>query len=314
MICAKLHGTVGKLKLDVNIEIPGRGVTSIYGRSAAGKTSFLRWVAGLEPCHKGYLCVNGSLWQDSDNKIFLPPHKRRVGYVFQEFSLFAHLNVAENIRLGENLRPSNAGAVFEEAANLLGLACLLKRFPQDLSGGEKQRVAMARALFMKPNVLLLDEPLASIDEQTKEEIFPYLEKIKKETDIPILFVSHNLPEIERFSDHFVELCAGLVVRSGSAKELLATFVKCSRSGSMAPPLFVVHQGPVSIETIKKLQSKGLKVVQVLVSGYLDAIGSKELYKSLLLNDIVFLIQNSVDGSANGSIDAQVLASIQEALA
>ncbi len=208
--------------LDVDLLIPGRGVTALFGDSGSGKTTCLRCVAGLERAQQGYLRVNGELWQDSATGFFLPTHKRALGYVFQEASLFAHLSVRRNLEFGFKRIGGAAQRVkLAQAVDLLGIEHLLERMPEHLSGGERQRIGIARALLTSPKLLLMDEPLAALDHKRKHEILPYLERLHDELDIPVLYVSHAPDEVARLADHLVLLDQGRALASGPVGELLA---------------------------------------------------------------------------------------------
>ncbi|WP_137817520.1 molybdenum ABC transporter ATP-binding protein [Pseudomonas sp. 2FG] len=208
--------------LDVDLQLPGRGVTALFGYSGSGKTTCLRCVAGLERPKDGYLRVNGELWQDSSKGHFLPPHKRALGYVFQEASLFEHLSVRRNLEYGlKRIASSERRVALDHAVELLGIEHLLERMPARLSGGERQRVGIARALLTSPKLLLMDEPLAALDLKRKGEILPYLERLHDELDIPILYVSHAPDEVARLADHLVLMDEGKVLASGPVGEILA---------------------------------------------------------------------------------------------
>jgi molybdate transport system ATP-binding protein len=214
------HG-FGGFTLDVAFDLPGRGVTAIFGVSGSGKTSLLRCIAGLERADSGRLMVNGELWQDDASGAFLPVHRRPLGFVFQDASLFAHLDVRRNLDYGRSRTPVAQRRVsLEQAVELLGIAPLMERRPDTLSGGERQRVAIARALATSPRLLLMDEPLAALDLQRKAEVLPYLEKLHAELDIPILYVSHAPDEVARLADHLLLLDAGRVTAAGPTRELL----------------------------------------------------------------------------------------------
>jgi len=211
----------GDFSLDVALDIPGRGVTAIFGASGSGKTSLLRSIAGLEREGRGFLSVNGDVWQDDANGIFIPVHRRPLGYVFQEASLFDHLDVARNLDFGQRRVPAAKRRVpLEQAIALLGLEKLLARRPATLSGGERQRVAIARALATSPRLLLMDEPLASLDGARKADILPYLERLHDELDMPVLYVSHAPDEVARLADHLVLIDAGRITASGATRELM----------------------------------------------------------------------------------------------
>jgi molybdate transport system ATP-binding protein len=195
-ISARFHLGWPGFTLDVDLDMPGRGVTALFGHSGSGKTTLLRCIAGLERVPGGVLSVNGEVWQD--DAVFLPTFKRPLGYVFQEASLFPHLNVRRNLEFGlKRVNAADRRVSLENAIDLLGIGSLLDRLPKRLSGGEKQRVAIARALAVSPKVLLMDEPLAALDLERKQEILPYLERLHDELEIPVLYVSHAPDEVAR---------------------------------------------------------------------------------------------------------------------
>ncbi|MBZ0094521.1 MAG: molybdenum ABC transporter ATP-binding protein [Sulfuricella sp.] len=208
--------------LDVDLQLPGRGVSALFGASGSGKTTCLRAIAGLEHAPGGYLSVNGEIWQDDSCGLFVPTHQRPLGYVFQEASLFAHLTIRGNLEYGMRRVPASARKVsLQQAVELLGIEPLLGRMPDKLSGGEKQRVAIARALATSPRILLMDEPLAALDLKRKNEILPYLERLHDELEIPVLYVSHAPDEVARLADHLVVLEQGRAIASGPLGETLA---------------------------------------------------------------------------------------------
>jgi len=208
--------------LDVDLVLPDRGVTAIFGQSGSGKTTLLRCLAGLVTPARGRLALGADVWLDTANAFCLPTHRRPLGYVFQEASLFAHLSVEKNLRYGlKRVARAEQRVVFEQAAQLLGIEHLLQRMPSGLSGGERQRVAIARALLTSPRLLLLDEPLASLDQHRKQEILPYLARLHDELDIPVIYVSHAPEEVARLADHLVLLDDGRAVASGSIVDTLA---------------------------------------------------------------------------------------------
>ncbi|MGX5796489.1 molybdenum ABC transporter ATP-binding protein [Pseudomonas sp. E2-15] len=222
MIDVRLHLTYSGFALDVDLHLPGRGVTALYGHSGSGKTTCLRCIAGLERAADGFVQVNDDVWQDSRNGVFVPPHKRALGYVFQEASLFPHLSVRANLEFGlKRIAPQQRRVDMAQATELLGIGHLLDRHPQHLSGGERQRIGIARALLTSPQLLLMDEPLAALDSQRKSEILPYLERLHDELDIPVLYVSHAQDEVARLADHIVLLSDGKALASGPISETLA---------------------------------------------------------------------------------------------
>ena len=208
--------------LDLDLQLPGRGVTALFGHSGSGKTTCLRCIAGLERASQAFVRINDEVWQDSRQKIFIPPHKRALGYVFQEASLFPHLSVRANLEFGLRRIPRSQRQVdMAQATGLLGIGHLLERDPGTLSGGERQRIGIARALLTSPNLLLMDEPLAALDSRRKAEILPYLERLHEELDIPVLYVSHSQDEVARLADHIVLLSEGRALASGPIGETLA---------------------------------------------------------------------------------------------
>jgi len=222
MIEARLKIAYSGFSLDVDLHLPGRGVSALYGHSGSGKTTCLRCIAGLERAEQGFVQINDEIWQDSDNGIFVPPHKRALGYVFQEASLFPHLSVLANLQFGlKRIAKSQRRVDLAQATELLGIGHLLERHPQHLSGGERQRVGIARALLTSPKLLLMDEPLAALDSQRKSEILPYLRRLHDELDIPVLYVSHAQDEVARLADHLVLLSDGKALASGPIGETLA---------------------------------------------------------------------------------------------
>jgi molybdate transport system ATP-binding protein len=222
MIHTRLKLNYSGFALDVDLQLPGRGVTALYGHSGSGKTTCLRCIAGLERADQGFVQVNDEVWQDSAKKIFVAPHKRALGYVFQEASLFPHLSVLANLEFGLKRIPKQQRRVdMAHATELLGIDHLLDRQPQHLSGGERQRVGIARALLTSPKLLLMDEPLAALDAKRKSEILPYLQRLHDELDIPVLYVSHSQDEVAQLADHIVLLSEGHALASGPIGQVLA---------------------------------------------------------------------------------------------
>ena len=207
--------------LAIDVVLPAKGITALFGASGSGKTTCLRVMAGLEPQATGVVSVRGSTWQDSAKHLFLPVHKRALGYVFQEASLFEHLRVQDNLQFGFKRTPrQDRKHHWDQLLELLGIANLLQRWPQELSGGERQRVAIARALATSPQLLLMDEPLAALDTTRKSEILPYLARLPDELGIPIFYVSHSIDEVARLADHLVLLDAGRVTACGPTDDVL----------------------------------------------------------------------------------------------
>ncbi len=221
IISVSFAGTQGAFALDVAFEMPMRGVTCLFGPSGCGKTTILRCIAGLTRLH-GHLRVGSEAWQDDAAGTFRKPHDRPIGYVFQEASLLPHLSVRRNLLYGAKraAKTGGDGAIgFEAIVDLLGIGPLLDRGPEALSGGERQRVAIGRAILSRPRLLLMDEPLVSLDRAAREEILPYLEALHEQLSVPILYVSHDMAEVERLADRLILLEAGRVRAAGSLVEL-----------------------------------------------------------------------------------------------
>jgi molybdate transport system ATP-binding protein len=212
---------LGAFELRAAFETAGR-LTALFGRSGAGKTTIVDAIAGLMRPDRARISVDGQTFVDTERRIFVPKHRRRIGYVFQEGRLFPHLTVRQNLLYGRWFSGSRGHAAdLAEIVDLLGVGHLLKRRPASLSGGEKQRVAIGRALLASPRLLLMDEPLASLDEGRKAEILPYVERLRDETRIPIVYVSHSVAEVARLATSVVVLSEGRVERVGPVAEVLA---------------------------------------------------------------------------------------------
>jgi molybdate transport system ATP-binding protein len=216
MIEARFRTTQGSFVLDATFNVPSRGVTGLFGASGSGKTTLLRLIAGLARA-PGTLVVNGEVWQD--DRIFLPTHRRALGYVFQEASLFPHLSVRANLEYGlKRVPPAERTLHWDDVIDWLGLAPLIKQQPHQLSGGQRQRVAIGRALLSSPRLLLMDEPLAALDASARADILPYLDHLHRELSIPMLYVSHAAAEVARLADHLVCQEAGRVAWQGKAAD------------------------------------------------------------------------------------------------
>jgi molybdate transport system ATP-binding protein len=210
----------GAFALDARFQSDGR-LTALFGPSGSGKTTIVNAVSGLVWPDHGRIAVQGRVLVDTKKNIVVPKHRRRIGYVFQEGRLFPHLNVRHNLLFGRWFTArGERKASFNHVVDLLGIAHLLDRRPSTLSGGEKQRVAIGRALLADPQLLLMDEPLASLDEARKAEIFPYIERLRDEGGVPIVLVSHSVAEIARLATFVVVLSEGRVMASGPAAEVL----------------------------------------------------------------------------------------------
>jgi molybdate transport system ATP-binding protein len=208
----------GAVSFDIDFEVPTPGTTVLFGRSGAGKSSIIAAVAGLLRPAAARIVIDGTVL--ADDGVFVPPERRRVGLVFQDARLFPHMRVVDNLRYGQRrVPPGRIG--FDDVVDLLALRPLLERRPHGLSGGERSRVAIGRALLSQPRLLAMDEPLASLDAQHKAEILPYLGRLKQALALPILYVTHALDETARLADTLVLVRAGRVLAAGPLQEMLA---------------------------------------------------------------------------------------------
>jgi molybdate transport system ATP-binding protein len=211
---------LGAFSLDATFETSGR-LTALFGPSGSGKTSLVNLIGGLLRPDEGRIIADGRVLADSAARIFLPKHRRRIGYVFQDARLFPHMTVGQNLRYGRFFTPAaERYGDMDGVVQLLGIGHLLDRRPGLLSGGEKQRVAIGRALLASPRLILMDEPLASLDDRRKAEIMPYIERLRDETWIPIVYVSHSVAEVARLATDIVVLDEGKVAASGPTSEIL----------------------------------------------------------------------------------------------
>lgn len=212
----------GQFQVDSAFVAQASGVTALFGKSGSGKTSLINMVAGLVRPDLGRITLKGRSLFDASRHICLPPEQRRVGYVFQDGRLFPHLSVYANLTYGMNLVPRNERRILpDQVVDLLGIGHLLKRRPAKLSGGEKQRVAIGRALLTSPLLLLMDEPLASLDEARKMEVLPFINRLARELSIPIVYVSHSLDEILNLADHLILIDDGRVTATGPIEDLMS---------------------------------------------------------------------------------------------
>jgi molybdate transport system ATP-binding protein len=215
-----VHHRLGSFALEARFSTDGR-LTALFGRSGAGKTTLVNIIAGLVRPERGRVAIDGRVLLDTERGIELPRHRRRVGYIFQESRLFPHLTVRQNLLYGRWFTPSaERHERLEDVVALLGIEALLDRRPGRLSGGEMQRVAIGRALLASPRLLLMDEPLASLDEARKAEILPYVERLRDEARVPIVYVSHSVPEVARLATTLVLLSGGKVAAVGPAVEVM----------------------------------------------------------------------------------------------
>jgi molybdate transport system ATP-binding protein len=254
MLSVRLEHRFAGLALDVGFEAPA-GVTALFGRSGAGKTTVVNAVAGLIRPDRGRITAGGHVLLDTEARVDLPSHKRRIGYVFQDARLFPHLTVRQNLAYGRwfaRRHGSGQGPGTDESriVEMLGIGPLLARRPGALSGGERQRVAIGRAILSNPRLLALDEPLASLDEARKAEILPYLERLRDELHLPILYVSHAISEVARLATTVVLLEAGQVIAAGPAEQVLS-------DPATAPVLGLREAGAILSARVAAQEADGL---------------------------------------------------------
>jgi molybdate transport system ATP-binding protein len=295
----------GDFALDVCLQLPASGVSVLFGPSGSGKSSLLRCIAGLEPAARGSLSFNQQCWQNDAGQRFVPLHQRQIGMVFQEPSLFAHLDVAANLRFGWQRTPAaQRRAGWQQVIDLLGIGHLLARRPDRLSGGERQRVAIARALLASPQLLLLDEPLAALDFARKQEILPYLENLPRELDIPLIYVTHAFEEVVRLADHLLLLQQGRVVAQGAPSQVLSRF---DLPPEFADEISVVLQTQVTdVDThyqLATLQAPGV-TLQVPASGLWPGQARRVRIHA---RDVSLVLHDHPDSSILNRLPATVLA-------
>lgn len=264
MLRIKLKKQQGSFLVDVSFQVQSAGVTALFGPSGAGKTSIINMVAGLSRPDEGSIVVNGRAVFDFEKGVDLPPEKRGFGCVFQDGRIFPHFSVRSNLTYGMKLVPRNKRAIrFDQVVELLGIEHLLPRRVKNLSGGEKQRVAIGRALLTSPSLLLMDEPLASLDAGRKAEVLPFVERLPKELSIPILYVTHSLDEILNLADTLVLLNSGRVQSVGPVENIVnqrdvPVFGDRDGTGSVLAT-FVDHHDPEEGLTYLRLGRDFIKV-------------------------------------------------------
>ena len=233
-IKAQFDVTFESFNLNVSLDLPVKGVITLFGPSGSGKSTLLRCISGLERSPNGYMRVADEVWQDEGNHIFRPSYKRPLGYVFQEPRLFRHLNVQKNLEYGYKRTPQNERRIeWQQVIDMLDIGHLLQRRPHKLSGGEQQRVSIGRALLASPELILMDEPLASLDIVRKQEVLPFIRKLHDELDIPVIYVSHSLDEVLQITDTMVLLREGQIVAIGPITELCSELELSQYLGDMS---------------------------------------------------------------------------------
>ena len=297
-----VHGFPG-FQLAVKHQFAAGGITAIFGRSGSGKSTLLRIIAGLEPGAVGQVTLDGAVWQDEAK--LLTPEARGVGMVFQDARLFGHLSVAGNLAFAAKRAKGLGGPGVDSVARDFDLTGLLGRRPHGLSGGERQRVALARALLSTPRVMLLDEPLAALDESRKAEILPYLERLRDRSDMPILYVSHSMAEVARIATDIVVMQGGRVMRAGRVEDVLS-------DPAAVPDLGVRDAGAVMVARVMAHHTDGLTELAVskgalLLPRFEAAIG--DVVRVRIPAQDVILSLHSPDGISALNILPVVITSI-----
>ena len=307
--------------IEADFIIPEKGVLGIFGHSGSGKTTLLRCIAGLEKKTRGRIEINGEVWLDESKRLSI--QQRNIGYVFQEGRLFPHLIVCRNLRYGEsrkvagNTARSGVDLDRQHLLELLNIGHLLERYPSQLSGGEQQRVAIARALLKKPQMLLLDEPLVSLDESRKQEILPYLENLHEVLNIPILYVSHDMNEMLRLCDRMLVMENGKIVSQGDIHEVLVSsdspLAKVEHAVAVLEGTVSKQEKPFAISTVHTVNGNAFQVpgllpmgkhVRLIVSASDVSLAKQRAENSSILNIIAGDVTQVLDRK-NGRVLLQI---------
>lgn len=303
----------GAFLLDAHIELPTPGVVALFGRSGCGKSTLVHVIAGLLAADEGEVVLDDAVLQDTARQLYVPPERRRIGYVFQDARLFPHLSVAANLTYGEKRAAGRRYVNIDAVADLLALGALMSRRTHQLSGGEKQRVAIGRALLSQPNLLLLDEPLASLDAARRDEVLPYLELLRDQLAVPMVYVSHNFDEVLRLATDVVLMEAGRVIAQGRLSEMSLNKALRSIIGPEAVGAIVdgrvlgrddasgltrlkVGQGELMVQAVDAAPGTNLRV-QLLAR---DLIVATQLPQHLSVRNMLAGIITSVTGDDAGS--------------
>jgi molybdate transport system ATP-binding protein len=306
----RLRLTRSDFQLRVDVTLPSRGITVLFGPSGSGKTSLLRCVAGLERPEFARIRIGPDVWQDDAAGVNVPTWRRDLGYVFQEASLLEHLDVRRNLEFGlKRARKPGGQQASEQAVALLGIDHLMQRQVDTLSGGERQRVAIARALATQPRVLLLDEPLAALDIARRHEILPWLEKMRDELSLPMLYITHSADELARLADHLVVLERGAVKASGPATEIL---------GRVDSPIIVGDDAGVVLHGHVVQRDAQWHLVQVEFAGGAlwvrdtGLVTGQRVRLRLLARDISISAQPTHDSSIQNHVQGRIKAIADDA--
>jgi molybdate transport system ATP-binding protein len=301
MIEVSVTQRLGSFTLDAEFAADGRFI-ALFGHSGSGKTSLINVIAGLARPERGRVVIDGVALLDTARGLFLPPQKRKLGMVFQEGRLFPHLSVKQNLLYGAWFAGKRDSANLARVSGMLGIEHLLSRYPNRLSGGEKQRVAIGRAFLASPKLLLMDEPLASLDDARKQEIMPYLERLRDEARIPIVYVSHSVAEVARLSDTLVMLQGGKVLAAGPTLELMQRLdlspAADGEAGAVIEAAVLSHDDAYGLTTLKSLAGQW-RVPR------LDAATGRTIRMQIKARDVMIALQRPEEMSALNVIAAVV---------
>lgn len=303
MLTLDIRQQLGAFTLNTCFAAPAGQITVLFGRSGAGKTSLINAISGLSRPDQGHITLADRTLFCATRALCLPPEARRIGYVFQDARLFPHYRVAGNLNYG---RPATVTeAVFTHIVELLDIGHLLDRYPKDLSGGEKQRVAIGRALLSAPQLLLMDEPLASLDLPRKQELLPYLERLAKETDIPIVYVTHSLDEVLHLADRIVLLEAGNVIANGPTAEVwnsaaMRPWLGEQAHSTLLDAQFVAHHPDYPLSKLQVCADQFLWVSQVA------ATPQQSIRIRIFASDISLAQERPVKSSIRNILPVQVV--------
>lgn len=288
-LSVSLKQSMPNFSLDIAFEAPS-GITVLFGESGSGKTSTINAIAGLQNNSLGRVTLSDRVLFDSDSNIHLKPYQRNIGYIFQESRLFPHLTVEQNLNYAKRFKKAGKSVDFNHIVDLLGIKPLLKRRPNSLSGGEKQRVAIGRALLSAPDLILADEPLAALDGARKAELLPYFKRLNRELGIPMLYVTHSPEEVLELADHVIALEQGRIVTQGPARKVMANSKVARTANRAIKSTLTTH--------LVAQHSDGLSELQVaketLYVPTLDLPIGSEICLELVANDLI-LSRSKVDG-------------------
>jgi molybdate transport system ATP-binding protein len=303
-ISIQLCHDFGGFALDAQFEIPKPGITALFGPSGSGKTTIVNAIAGLLKPQQARIVIGGETVLDTRARIAVPPRLRRIGYVFQDSRLFPHMNVESNLRFGWRRSAMRADeSEFSRIVSLLGLEPLLARRPLKLSGGEKSRVALGRALLSSPRLLLLDEPLSALDGARKAEIMPYLERLRDEAKLPMLYVSHSLDEVARLADDVIVLQNGRVAAKGPVFDMLAGLEISELTGAPSYGAVIDTQVAEHRDGLSILAFEGGALIVPLLG---NVIGSR-LRVRIRADDVMLALEEPRGVSANNVLRCTISA-------